>query len=298
MSLAQNLEELLKFSVRAGARYLPYGEDYEPPQPIVDDAEIHKNEKEAAGPYFDSDGAWILTRGLPTELLIRAVEGNALPQVLRRQVAESAWVRSVELADEANSIRLAPIVGQLEPLLAADMKEYAGASDADSRRFAATLTILRMPGLRPDVSAGIFRTEPVQTMDRYSNNWWCGLDDSDLFGTNDASQRPRLFDQIYVQGHITFPAFLKEEERTAAKEEWSRLLAGETGTQPLAKEALAWAKAHPDDLRVPESLHLAVRALRYGCGGKGSSKYSKEAFDLLHRRYPRSEWTKKTPFWF
>jgi hypothetical protein len=161
-----------------------------------------------------------------------------------------------------------------------------------------SLTILRMPGLRPFVGTGIFRREPVQTMDRYSNNWWCGLDDSELFGTDDASERPRLFDQIYARGHITYPAFLKEGERTAAKEEWSRLLAGETGTPPLAKEALDWAKAHPDDLRVPESLHLAVRALRYGCSGKGSSKISKEAFDLLHRRYPKSEWTKKTPYWF
>jgi hypothetical protein len=67
----------------------------------------------------------------------------------------------------------------------------------------------------------------------------------------------------------------------------------------LCAAAIAWAKAHPEDPRVPESLHLAVRATRYGAGtDKESSRYSKEAFDLLHKKYPDSPWTKQTKYWY
>jgi hypothetical protein len=71
----------------------------------------------------------------------------------------------------------------------------------------------------------------------------------------------------------------------------------EDGGKWLAEQAVAWAKAHRDDPRAPEALHDSVRAMRYGCGG-GDAKLSKEAFTILHSRYPKSEWTAKTPFWF
>jgi len=63
---------------------------------------------------------------------------------------------------------------------------------------------------------------------------------------------------------------------------------------------LAWADSHADDPRVPEALHYVNRADRYGCPEPGDRKvnYSKIAFTLLHKRYPKSEWTEKTPLWF
>jgi hypothetical protein len=45
-------------------------------------------------------------------------------------------------------------------------------------------------------------------------------------------------------------------------------------------------------------LHYFVRATRYGCVDKSIGPNSKRAFDLLHNKYPNSEWTKKTPYWF
>jgi hypothetical protein len=66
----------------------------------------------------------------------------------------------------------------------------------------------------------------------------------------------------------------------------------------LCSEAVAWAEAHPQDARVPESLALAVEATHYGPVDAESTKWSKRAFDLLHKKYPASEWTKRTKYWY
>lgn len=48
-------------------------------------------------------------------------------------------------------------------------------------------------------------------------------------------------------------------------------------------------KTHPDDPRVPETLHLVVRATRFGCAGNDTGKISKAAFELLLKKYPKSD---------
>jgi len=58
------------------------------------------------------------------------------------------------------------------------------------------------------------------------------------------------------------------------------------------------AQRHPADPRSPEALHLAVKSTRFGCTDKETGKWSKAAFDFLHRHYPTSAWAKKTPYWF
>lgn len=77
---------------------------------------------------------------------------------------------------------------------------------------------------------------------------------------------------------------------------------GAEGVQPapdyLAGEAIQWAERNPSDPRSPEALHLAVRATRYGCKADETGRYSERAFRLLHARYPRSEWARRTPYWF
>lgn len=62
----------------------------------------------------------------------------------------------------------------------------------------------------------------------------------------------------------------------------------------LAK--LGWKTKYPDN---DANLHYAVRTTRYGCRRDGShAAYSRQAFELLHRKYPDSTWTKATPYWF
>ena len=66
----------------------------------------------------------------------------------------------------------------------------------------------------------------------------------------------------------------------------------------LCRTAIDWANKNPTDPRSPEALHLAVKSTRYGCTDKETGRWSKAAFDLLHKRYPNTNWAKETKYWF
>jgi len=87
-------------------------------------------------------------------------------------------------------------------------------------------------------------------------------------------------------------------KRLAAESEIRKLLNVPTGPNYLSEVVVNRAKTHPADERVPHALHLAVRATRRGCADDDTTKFSKAAFQQLHRRYPNSEWAKKTEYWY
>jgi hypothetical protein len=72
----------------------------------------------------------------------------------------------------------------------------------------------------------------------------------------------------------------------------------DTAPNEVGRRALEWSRTHPQDPRVPEALHRVVRATRYGCTNDATGAVSRDAFRLLHARYPTSSWTAKTPLWF
>ena len=92
--------------------------------------------------------------------------------------------------------------------------------------------------------------------------------------------------------------FLSPQQAAATRAERKALIASGAGPNYLAGEVLKWAKENPDDPRVPEALHFAVRSTRYGCSNNQTTQLSKQAFEVLHKQYPNSKWTKQTPYWY
>lgn len=88
--------------------------------------------------------------------------------------------------------------------------------------------------------------------------------------------------------------------------ELAALEAAGSATQRMAEDAIAWARHREwlsgwfgSDDYLPETLHLAVRATRFGCRRPADNgPWSRAAFKLLHERFPASEWARKTPYWF
>jgi hypothetical protein len=307
MKLATNLFDFLQFAPRlstdaSGVAPLPAGEaDYKPGTP----------EYAATRPHFDSDASVVLTEKLPLRLLADAAKSSLLPPDLRRSVAAAAWTRAILLKNEAVARELLPVVTELVPEVKPALAEYSSAADAEQREFAAVFAILRNPGFRPFVSANPDRgwfipygESGFDKIDNLHDNWWCrfappppneywGYDYYRMF----VQLREPLKD-VYPGGAIPEPGFLRNEEKAAAAEEQAALVALPSGPRWLGKLTIAWATAHPDDSRVPEALHLVVRAWHYGCTESTGENYSTQAFELLHRRYPGSKWTKQTPYWY
>jgi hypothetical protein len=221
---------------------------------------------------------------MPLTMLEQAAESAALPPHLRQGLAEIAWVRALGLNDTA-SIR------RMSRLLPAPVRADAGESDG----FPATLALLRAPGLRPFVQAGVQRSASFAEMDHWRDNWWCGR-------WNDGSPLPG--NQRYGPEAVRVPelAFLSAEEKQRADEEASRLNELPEGLGWVGQRALAYVKAHPDDARAPETLALIVQGTRWGgCSYESpnpTTVLSKEAFMLLHHRYPNTEWARKTKYYY
>jgi hypothetical protein len=103
-----------------------------------------------------------------------------------------------------------------------------------------------------------------------------------------AWERPERLD--FIDPHAAGVAYLAQAGRLRQ--------AAANAVDYLCSASIAWARSHPRDLRVPEALHLAVRATHYGRTDKASGGYSQEAFKLLHSRYPDSTWAQKTTYWY
>jgi hypothetical protein len=185
------------------------------------------------------------------------------------------------------------------------MDSYFASKMPEDRSFAAVYSILRSPGLRPFVDSGQGRGTPVEKLDNLHDNWWCSF--APASGNQPApggyssypwSAVPSSLRQIYPEGKLPTPQFLTNEDLKTASDEFEALTKLPSAPDWLGSETIAFAAEHPDDPRIPEALHLVVRATRFGCTGDGSGKISKAAFELLHKNYADSTWAKQTPYWF
>lgn len=311
MKLARNFEEFLRFAPRQTAALTLDINGYDLPEPpdscqYGSPAEIAAcREKFKPVVRFDSDAARVFTEKLPMEYWLKGAESANLPQQQRKEIAEGGWARAVLLDDEGHGKRAAGLLGKLAPELGDALQKYEEAATPEERRFAAMLLLLKRPEMVPEVRAGGRRETDAGRIDSYGNNWWCKQSGGVIASADETFARYYSFYNKWtpplaeINGKLDGkPDFLTDEEWSAAQGEIKKLAAAEPGPNWLSAQAIAFAKAHPDDPRAPEALHLAVRATRHGCGDDATGKYSKQAFKFLHQKYPKSEWTKKTPYWF
>jgi hypothetical protein len=240
------------------------------------------------GPQFSAAAATLLNTRIPTELFARIAQSPTFPADLHRRMAPSAWVRAALLDQVSLAAQVAKAAGEAEPALKPYLARYSQAQTLEERGFAAVFAILHFPGLRPYVDGPYPRLTPFEEIDSFRENWWCG----DGSGFTPAGMEwvpigPKL-------PSVGFPAILDAAEKQRAAAEWRELSALGSASHYLPRVVIEWAKKHPGDPRVPEALHLAIRAMRYG----SSNEWSREAFTLLHKNYPNSEWAKQTPYWF
>jgi tetratricopeptide (TPR) repeat protein len=230
-----------------------------------------------------------LNNSIPVHLLADEVAKGIFKQNLAAEAALAVWVRAVLLNQDSVALRLTPALQSLLPELKEELQTYSTVSDPQARRFQGIYTVMKYPGMSPYLPIGYGRSDRVDALNDYRDNWW----HEHTIRTDNPI--PSL-DGLQVTKEIS--DVLSGEQLRQADQEWKSLQMQLPAFSLFTTEAVKWAKTHPDDPRSPEALHLAVRASRYSAAATSDSLNAKAAFDLLHKNYPKSAWTRKTPYWF
>ena len=296
MKLARNLEEFLTYAPRLPVAITYNFDGRELPAELESSERLKLIARDR--PLFDADAVRVLNRRLPLGTLREAVHRDMLPTHLRRELAVATLVRSLLLGEEDTTRDLVPVVKQLAPELGPYLDEYRAATNKESRVLAGLFMILRFPGLKPYVQENIGRVIPLDQVDSYRDNWWCAVKSATPNHPREAERLSTPLESLYPDSQDEGFEFLRPGQTAAAQQELQRLAALGTAPNYLSQQVTAWGQRPSSDSRVPEALHLAVKATRVGCTDADTGKFSKAAFELLHQRYAKSPWAQKTQYWY
>jgi hypothetical protein len=301
LKLAANLYEFLTYAQRVPAGFSWDEDGREQEEDITQDNDLKVFADGRT--LFDADATKILNEKMPLSVLKDAATSNVLPEHLRRDLAQATWLRAVVLDDDRTASDLVPLLKSLVPSMSPYLDDYLAAKGSDARKFAAIYAWLKFPGLEPNVDSGLGRLLlPLGQQDSFRDNWWCssasGFERANAPENETETKEKATAKAFTAMNEGDSPLFLDQSQRAAALKEHDRLANFGAAPNYLSRQVISWATKNPNDPRVPEALHLAVKSTRYGCPDKETGAASKAAFQLLHKRYPASPWAKKTPYWY
>ena len=228
------------------------------------------------------------------EMILDTISLRSLSDYQRGRLGIAGWTKALLLDDLKAAMKLSPSIRQFVPRLQGAFKKFEAAED---KHIEAALIVLENPAFSPRLWPGAGRIQasngtdfngPIRPAPDYvalpltRNNWWCPkeldnvhLAEQDMAGSRfahyDTSQRA-LIRQLKAVHNTSVSVF-------------------------FGPHVLRWANADLDNPRVPRALHRLVFATRYACE-RGPESISRQAYQLLHKHFPDSEWAEKTPHWF
>ncbi|MCB1307284.1 MAG: hypothetical protein KDK30_03845 [Leptospiraceae bacterium] len=276
-------------------------------------------------PLFDLDAVMYINQRFALSDWMELADNDRIPERLRHEILAAGFVRAFLIGNDTLAQAFAEPLSKNRAALKDDLELYLK-SDANRAQLMGLLVILRNPGLRPYVNSGLPRDVAINEIHNYRDNWWCavrrpneqttnsnpanpkptGLNiDKEVYELNNRYSLHRMawWDQQYAlllfnRTPFNNLPFLSAEQRSQASQQWNRMQSMETAPNLLIARLLHIADRHRADDLLPEALHLAVRATRYGCTDDHTTQYSQRAFQYLHRHFPDSAWTRKTPYYY
>ncbi|OWQ43882.1 hypothetical protein CDL60_27585 [Roseateles noduli] len=241
------------------------------------------------------DGAEVLVRRFTLDEWKAAAESTAVTPSVRAQVAFGLWWRA-DLLGRADLARSA--ASTLATLLPrADGEALTGAylratTDAQRRGalWRASVTRPRLSAAlsdgsgSADVAADLTASDPQDA----AAGMWCRLDTSG--GGSDPAAGPEP-DPVPGAGTGWPAPGAVERERAAL-----RTVGSATGAYATWVLAESRRPDRPADL--PWLLYVGIQSTKGGCVDKDNSAQSKAMFQTLHRLYPKSEWAKRSPYFY
>jgi hypothetical protein len=266
--------------------------------------EIPGKYEEEAGPLhqfagrmmFDRDSIAVLNDITPMRLLREAALSGQAQLNLECDFVLSAFTRALILDDAENGLPLAAKLVESGADPQHYLDAYRNAPDETQRRFAGIFYVLHHPEARPYLASGVGRTDRPGRIGNFRDNWWCPVN---IKVALDARNNWSEFGgQLPPRERPDPPPFLTQADRDQARAEIAILAKTGSGPDYLINETMRYARAWPNDPRVPEALHYALRAQRYGCVRAQTAEIAENAWRYLWRRYPKSSWTRKSNYNF
>ena len=225
--------------------------------------------------------AWF-KRGLATADMLELARAESLPQPLRARIAGAAWIRAALLDQPETGRAAADLLAKLVPAVGEMATRYARAATPAERRHVALVASVAF-GLSADLDMVAPPVTRIEAGDATASAW--------------CSFKPGQFDT--PTGFVwRLPAPPELGDTAARRTELGRLEQLKTATGTFGDDVLQWADTHPADPELPWLLHVAVMSTRGGCLDKDASALSRKAHALLHKRWPRSEWARATPYFY
>ena len=284
LTVAQNLDEFVRFGVQVPLSICTNGGVEQVPDDVEQILKTGKGDKATA--EFIPQAASVMDIKMPLAVLKQLAVNTRIPNDLRNNVAWTSWVRSILVGEDAAARELAQIAKPLNKAKTKLFDAYLAEPTPEGRKFAATMLMLQFSSAEPNVAWGPLRDDDYGDS---SGCWWSASPSVGSIQVGyDNSKAVEPFN----------PLFLTAAQQAQAKAELARLAKVEAAPNYFAKIVLPYAKAHPADPRVPQALHLLVKATRYGNTDDATKVFSKEAFTILHTRYKGNTWTKETPYYY
>ena len=231
---------------------------------------------------FDEDAVLVFNRQTPLAMLVEAASSPTLPPNIRQDLVLATWTRSVLLGDAADAAKLSPHLPD-------SIRKTAGSSIG----FPAILAILRNPGLRPFFEPGISHLVTFNYLDHFRNNWWC----SSWYGRYKRSlDRERAGTR-----RLSNPGPAVDSERTVSTSSEAAMRPFVPRHEsPRLRQIETFRSRHSRGARPHGSRHT-LACLEWSTDSTNAAQntaVSKAAFQLLHSRYPNSQWTAKTRYYY
>ncbi|SHH08643.1 hypothetical protein [Massilia sp. CF038] len=229
-----------------------------------------------AAPQFDADLRAHLELHLPLTALVRLKP--SLPASEQASSADMIWTRAVLLGQYAVADGLTDEVAKTRASTRHLYERFKKATTPEAKRDAALLILANAPELVPHVGTD------DKSYGR-SDYWAC-------YGSQAGDDGMDLIS----------PAFLTAEERTQVEKEKAQLRKLPRRSSYLIPQVIEWARQNKADPEAPKALHFLIASTRNECSAgapeAAAPKYSKQAFEFLHKQFPKSEWTAKTRYYY
>jgi len=283
MLVAKNLDEFLKFAQRKTIAYSSYS--------------FFRDETSEIGNYgmdtrdrgmlkwrnrwmFDTDSIEVFNKKMPHKMLMRAGLKTDVPKYLRKGILISALTRAILLENETAKRKIAKDLINVAP----EMSNELYAFFQDPNRLATFKLLINYPVMQPLVDKGFGRfIIPSNSLAYDRDNWWY-REELDL--------KKRYF------GKPIAPKFLSEDDLKVAEIERKKLFDKGYAGEILSEKAVSAAKKFPNEKKLPQLLYKTLQANRYGDNGGENRKNTRRVFQTLHKRFPKSIWTKRSPVWY